>query len=72
MRVHLDTERCAGHGRCYTLAPDFFEDDERGYSALTGDGRVPAEAEALVCSVVLACPEQAITIVDEQDQPSRR
>ena len=30
MRVHIDDERCEGHGRCYALAPTVFEPDEIG------------------------------------------
>ena len=32
MKVVVDTERCTGHGRCYTLASDVFEPDEEGHS----------------------------------------
>ena len=28
MRVVIDTERCTGHGRCYSLAPAVFTDDD--------------------------------------------
>ena len=27
-RVTVDADRCTGHGRCYTLAPDVFDADE--------------------------------------------
>jgi ferredoxin len=27
-RVSVDADRCTGHGRCYTLAPDVFDADE--------------------------------------------
>ncbi|EUA40756.1 ferredoxin [Mycobacterium avium subsp. hominissuis 101] len=30
-RVVVDAERCTGHGRCYTLAPDVFDADEFGH-----------------------------------------
>jgi ferredoxin len=34
MRLELDRDRCTGHGRCYSLAPDLFDCDEEGYSQL--------------------------------------
>ena len=61
MRVVIDTERCTGHGRCYTLAPEVFDADDDGYGHVTAvdlpEGR---RAQALVG--IQNCPEQAITI----------
>ena len=66
MRVVIDTERCTGHGRCYSLAPTVFSDDEEGYGVLIGDGAVTADQLEDARRAVLACPERAITIEDEQ------
>jgi ferredoxin len=64
MRVAVDTEACAGHGRCYDVAPGLFADDEDGYSVVKGDGSVSAgEAEAARLAVRL-CPERAITLTE--------
>src|SRR5579885_2746606 len=30
MKVVIDGERCSGHGRCYSLAPEVFEADDEG------------------------------------------
>ena len=30
MKIHLDTEKCQGHGRCYSLAPELFDCDDLG------------------------------------------
>jgi len=65
MRVVIDTERCTGHGRCYSLAPTVFSDDEEGYGVLIGDGAVTADQLEDARRAVLACPERAITIEDE-------
>jgi ferredoxin len=27
-RVSVDSEKCVGHGRCYVLAPEVFEEDD--------------------------------------------
>jgi ferredoxin len=64
-RIVIDTERCSGNGRCYTLAPDLFADDDRGYGQVIGDGAVREDQLDLARRVVIACPENAITIVDE-------
>ena len=64
MRVTIDTEQCTGHGRCYTVVPTLFEDDEGGhgqarYGGVIADGQVPDAERA-----VRACPEKAIAIVE--------
>jgi len=50
-----------GHGRCYALAPDVFEADDRGHSEVKV-GEVPPELEAQALAGAANCPEQAITI----------
>lgn len=61
IRVTVDAERCTGHGRCYTLAPEVFEPDDAGYchipreeldESLAGQARTGADN----------CPEDAITV----------
>jgi ferredoxin len=60
-RVFIDAERCVGHGRCYSLAPDVFDADEVGHAiVLIGD--VPGELEAQAVTGEQNCPEQAITL----------
>jgi ferredoxin len=62
MKVHIDAERCEGHGRCYALAPDLFEPDEIGNAHEVGDGSVAADLEHKARVAVANCPERAITI----------
>ena len=31
MRLTIDASRCAGHGRCFDLAPNLIDEDEQGY-----------------------------------------
>ncbi|HET9771231.1 MAG TPA: ferredoxin, partial [Acidimicrobiia bacterium] len=45
MKVHVDPEKCQGHNRCYSLAPELFDVDDLGYASAVGDGDVPAELE---------------------------
>jgi ferredoxin len=64
MKAVIDTERCTGHGRCYFVAPHLFEDDDRGFGALIGDGEVSEEHRDEARQAVRACPEQAIKLVE--------
>ena len=60
MRIEVDRERCTGHGRCWTLAPETFDADDDGYCATTSL-EVPVELEAQALRGVKSCPERAIT-----------
>ncbi|TML38120.1 MAG: ferredoxin [Actinobacteria bacterium] len=62
MKVHVDEERCQGHGRCYATAPEVFAPDEVGNGHELGDGVVAPELEDKARLAVANCPEQAITI----------
>jgi ferredoxin len=65
VRVVIDAERCAGHGRCYALASDLFTDDERGYGQVVADGAVAPEHLDAARRAVGGCPEGAISLLDE-------
>ena len=60
MKLTIDPGKCQGHGRCYDLEPDLFEDDEEGYGVVRGDGTVPAGKEEDARRAVANCPEGAI------------
>ncbi len=60
-RVWADADRCTGHGRCYTLAPDVFDADEVGHSIVLVE-QVSGEREAQAVTAEQNCPEQAITL----------
>lgn len=59
--VSVDTARCTGHGRCYTLAPDIFDADEVGHS-IVRVREVSGELEQHAVTGEQNCPEQAITL----------
>jgi ferredoxin len=59
--VSVDTDRCTGHGRCYTLAPDIFDADEVGHS-IVRVREVSGELEQHAVTGEQNCPEQAITL----------
>ena len=65
MKVHVDEERCEGHGRCYALAPAVFEPDDLGDGKAIGDGTVAPEEHDRARLAAANCPEQAITIDED-------
>jgi ferredoxin len=64
-RLRIDPARCQGHGRCYDLVPQLFDEDEDGYGQVRGDGRVPAELRGDARLAVANCPESAISLLEE-------
>ena len=64
MKVHLDRERCQGHGRCYVLAPAVFSPDDDGYGYVITDDVSP-DLEEAAHKGVNNCPEDAIVIVKQ-------
>ena len=62
MKVHIDSGRCQGHGRCYDLAPGLFGDDDEGYGQVLGDGIVSPGEEKAARLAVANCPEHAIDL----------
>ena len=64
MQVRIDAERCTGHGRCYGLAPDLFEDDDEGHGVVVGDGTVPPEQEEVARKAAANCPERAVILAE--------
>lgn len=64
MKVRLIDEKCQGHGRCYSLAPEVFESDDIGNACVIGDGSVPAGEEGNAQLAVDNCPEFAIEVVE--------
>jgi ferredoxin len=60
-RVDIDADRCVGHGRCYTLAPEVFDADEVGHS-IVHVAEVSGDLEAQAVDAERNCPEGAITL----------
>ena len=59
MRIKVDAEKCEGHSRCYSLAPELVDVDALGNAFELNDGEVPARL------IVDNCPEFAILITEE-------
>lgn len=64
MRVHLDSEKCQGHNRCYALAPELFDVDDFGQAVLLVEGDVPDDLRGKARLAASNCPEYAIKIVE--------
>lgn len=60
MRIRFDAEKCEGHGRCYSLAPELFDSDDDGYAVVRNNGEVPVGLEKSATLAVSNCPEYAI------------
>ena len=64
MRVHVQADRCQGHNRCYSIAPELFVVDDLGNASEIGDGIVPADLEDKARLAVANCPEFAIVVAE--------
>jgi ferredoxin len=62
LRVRVETQRCQGHNRCYSIAPELFEIDDYGNSKAVGDGGVPVHLEEKARLAQKNCPEHAIRL----------
>jgi ferredoxin len=62
MKIRIDKDRCEGHGRCYSLAPELVEADELGDGREIGDGTVAPELEAAARKAEANCPEHAVIL----------
>ena len=65
LKVRVDPEKCQGHARCNSLAPELFKLDEFGNAQEIGDGTVPAGLEDKAYLAKSNCPELAIDITEE-------
>jgi ferredoxin len=65
LRLHVDQDKCQGHARCKSLAPELFDLDEFGNAHEIGDGTVPAGLEDKAWLAQTNCPEIAIEVIEE-------
>jgi ferredoxin len=63
--VHVDPEKCQGHNRCYSVAPDLFDLDDLGMSWPAGQGEVPASLVDAALRAQANCPEHAVTVTHD-------
>jgi ferredoxin len=65
LKIRVDQEKCQGHARCKSLAPELFELDEFGNAHEIGDGTVPKGLEDTAWLAQTNCPEIAIDIIED-------
>ena len=65
MRITVDADKCQGHNRCSSLAPDLFVVDDYGYATASNGGVVPEGQEPDAELAIANCPEYAISVVED-------
>ena len=65
MKICVDEDKCQGHNRCMTVAPELFDVDDYGYASAANSGIVPPGEEEKARLAIANCPEFAIEIVEE-------
>ena len=70
LKIHVDPDKCQGHSRCKSLAPELFELDEYGNAHEIGDGTVPDGLEDKAWLAKSNCPELAIDITEDCSRAS--
>jgi ferredoxin len=66
MRVELNRERCSGHARCFAIAPEVYDIDDDGFCLPPSYEPVKSEFQQAARDGIDACPENALTAVDDQ------
>lgn len=61
LKIEHDADACVGHGRCYLLAPDVFDEDEQGHGVVKQTS-VHADLEKQARLAAENCPEDAISL----------
>ena len=65
MFIAIDAVKCAGHGRCYAVAPGLLSDDDEGFVAERGRSwELTADQVDAARAAADACPEGAIAVLD--------
>jgi ferredoxin len=65
VKMTVDADRCMGHGRCYTVAPDLLTYDEEGFVTIRGQViDVPPDQLEAAKEAVESCPEQAPALIE--------
>jgi ferredoxin len=62
VKVTINAEKCQGHGRCFSIAPNLFDCDDLGNGFVIGDGTLSADTIEIARLCQANCPEHAIDI----------
>lgn len=65
MKIIADIKKCCGHARCANVDETLFVLDDNGYIAVS-EIIVPLGQETLGRRGARACPERALTIVEDE------
>jgi ferredoxin len=61
MKIHVDTDKCTGHGVCESINPEVFEVGEDGIVHLLTEDLIENLRDDLE-SAVAECPTQALSL----------
>ena len=64
MKITVNQTLCSGHARCAAVAPELYELNDDGYVGFA-EKDVPPGLEAQARRGARACPERAITVVED-------
>jgi len=64
MKVRVIPGRCQGHARCLAEGPEVYVLDDIGYNDANID-EVPEELKEQARRGALACPELALTVIED-------
>ncbi len=62
MKIVLDSDRCQGHGRCYSIAPELFGYDDDGQAVLLVTDDLTDDQVTRAQLAANNCPEYAIEV----------
>jgi len=62
VRIHLDRDRCEGHGQCEVAAPRLIQLDDEATPVFDAAGEVPADLEDDARAAVSSCPVAALFV----------
>jgi len=63
MRIIVHRDKCQGHARCWSMAPEIFTLDDEGY-IVPGDLDIAPGDEKMAWRGAKSCPERALEIAE--------
>jgi len=69
LKASVQRGKCCGYAICAELCPEVYKLDDQGF-AFTEDALIPVELEARAREGAAACPELAITLVEQVESPA--
>lgn len=63
MEIHFDEKKCEGHAQCAFNGPDFYPLNDDGHCTISPVTKVFRGFEEQAADGAMACPEQALTVI---------